>query len=53
MIPLPFAKGLIVIGEPIRVPKDSTEEQLEQIASRLETALTELQNEAERELGFA
>ncbi len=52
MIPLPFAKGIILIGEPILIPQEATEPELEALASTLEEQLTDLQSRAEREMGF-
>jgi lysophospholipid acyltransferase (LPLAT)-like uncharacterized protein len=37
---LPFSRGAMVIGDPIRVPGDAEEEALEQIRQKLETELT-------------
>jgi lysophospholipid acyltransferase (LPLAT)-like uncharacterized protein len=42
IIPRPFSKTVIMLGEPILVPADSTAEGLEQIRIALETKLTEL-----------
>ncbi len=47
MVPLPFAKAVIVLGEPIRVPKDATDEQLQQIGGQLKQALNEAEKRAE------
>ena len=52
LVPFPFAKGLILIGEPIRVPPNANENDLQQIGERLEHQLNQLQTQAERELGF-
>ncbi|GIV02535.1 MAG: hypothetical protein KatS3mg015_1365 [Fimbriimonadales bacterium] len=49
MVPLPFAKAVIVLGEPIRVPKDATDEQLQQIGEQLKQALNEAEKRAEEE----
>ncbi|RMG26473.1 MAG: DUF374 domain-containing protein [Armatimonadetes bacterium] len=49
MVPLPFAKAVIVLGEPIRVPEDATDEQLQQIGEQLKQALNEAEKRAEEE----
>jgi lysophospholipid acyltransferase (LPLAT)-like uncharacterized protein len=38
-INLPFSRGALVVGEPIRVPADADAERLEQLRHELETAL--------------
>lgn len=37
---LPFSRGAMVIGDPIRVPADAVDEELEQIRQKVETELT-------------
>lgn len=48
LIPCPFGKAKFVIGEPIRVPKDASEEEMEAIRLQLEKAIHEVQSESER-----
>ena len=38
-INLPFSRGAIVVGDPVRVPADADAQMLEQMRSKLETAL--------------
>ena len=38
-VPLPFSKGAIVVGEPITVPPDASEQDLEDARQRVEQAL--------------
>jgi lysophospholipid acyltransferase (LPLAT)-like uncharacterized protein len=45
-IPKPFSTVALVIGEPIDVPRDATEEQLEAARLELERRLTALENRA-------
>ncbi|KAA0225339.1 MAG: hypothetical protein AKCLJLPJ_01997 [Fimbriimonadales bacterium] len=53
MIPYPFAKCLILIGSPISVPEEASEDQMEEIRQRCENELNRLQDEAERAMGYA
>lgn len=53
MIPLPFAKGVILVGEPMRIPENANQNTLDEYGAQLENQLNELQAKAERELGFA
>ena len=50
VIPKPFARALLIVGESLSVPVDATPEEVEAIRLRLEETLTELQTQAEREL---
>jgi len=47
MLPLPFSKNVLLYGAPIRVPEDSSQEQLEQIRQDFETAMIELEKKAD------
>jgi len=51
LVPIPFAKAAIVMGEPFFVPKDATPEEEEQVRKDLETAMKRVQAEAERLVG--
>jgi lysophospholipid acyltransferase (LPLAT)-like uncharacterized protein len=51
MVPWPFARAIGFAGEPIYVPADATEEELETIRLKLESEMTRLQVLAETELG--
>lgn len=53
MIPLPFSRCLLNFGEPLVVPPDATDEQVEEIRLKLESEITRLEIEAERMLGYA
>jgi len=53
MIPAPFAKCLLNFGEPVLLPKDATDEEIEQIRLQFESEITRLETEAEKMLGFA
>lgn len=52
VVPKLGARALMIAGPGLEVPKDATEEEVEQIRLRLEGMLTDLQTEAERELGI-
>ena len=52
-LPLPFGRGLFLIGEPIEVPADADEATIEQLRRRLESRLRELTGEADRRMGHA
>ncbi len=47
LVPKPFARCLMVFGEPIHVPADADEATLEAARRRLETEMTRLEEEAE------
>jgi lysophospholipid acyltransferase (LPLAT)-like uncharacterized protein len=51
LIPLPFAKGMLIAGEPIYVPPDASPEQVEEIRRQLERAMNEVETAAEGRLG--
>lgn len=51
MIPLWFAKASFVFGEPLYVPKDATEEAVEEIRLRLQAEIHRMQAEANRIAG--
>jgi lysophospholipid acyltransferase (LPLAT)-like uncharacterized protein len=53
LIPLPFAGGVIVVGEPMRIPPEVGEDAFEEYGAALEKRLNELQARAEQEMGFA
>ncbi len=48
-MPLPFSRGLFVYGDPIEVPAGAGPEELEAARLRLERALNEAAERAERE----
>jgi hypothetical protein len=49
-LPLPFARALVLFGEPIYVPEDANSEALEEYRLRLQTEMRRLQDEADRRL---
>ncbi len=51
LIPFPFHKGIYVITEPMIIPKDATQEELEQYRLELETKLNKITWEIDKELG--
>lgn len=51
ILPLPFARGVILWGEPMLVPPDADEAGLEAFRLRLEDTLTALCDEADRRCG--
>ena len=48
-VPLPFSRGLFVYGEPIEVPARAGVGEMEEARSRLERALNEVSERADRE----
>jgi hypothetical protein len=52
-IPLPFARVTYVVGAPVRVPRDVTPVQLEELRMALETRLNEISAIADRACGIA
>lgn len=52
LIPRPFGRALLVIGAPIWISKDASEEEVAEAGRRLTLALNRLENEAERHFGF-
>ncbi len=52
MLPRPFSRGLFLYGEPIRVPRDTDDDGLEEYRLRLESALDGLTDAADRETGI-
>jgi len=51
-IPIPFGRGLILMGEPIAVPADADENELEAIRLRYEQAMNAIEVEVDRRLGY-
>ena len=51
MIPWPFAKALMIFGEPMFVPKDAAPEEVEALRLALEGEIHRLEAEAERKVG--
>ena len=51
MLPRPFSRGLFLYGEPIRVPRKTDDEGLEQYRLSLESSLNTLTDAADRETG--
>lgn len=51
MLPLPFAKALILFGEPMTVPAGADEATVEEIRLKFEAAIHAIEAEAERRLG--
>ena len=52
MIPFPFRKGIYAITEPIFVPENATQEELEQYRRQMENMLAELTWELDKEMGI-
>lgn len=48
MIPLPFARGVFIFGDPIEVPDNLDEQQFEQLRQRVEQAINALEQQAEQ-----
>jgi len=52
VFPIPFGKALLIAGEPIYVPKNATEEEVEALRLRFQEEICRLEQEAERRLGL-
>lgn len=52
LVPRPFARGLFVYGEPLRVPRDADEAEQRERAARLGAELDRLTDGADAELGI-
>ncbi|MEW5883511.1 MAG: lysophospholipid acyltransferase family protein [Armatimonadota bacterium] len=50
MIPMPFAKAVIVLGKPLWVPKDADDGEMQRLAGELKDALDEVERRAEEEV---
>ena len=50
-LPIPFTRCLVLYGDPIEVPRDVAEEDLEKLRLRFQSSLIELKNRAENEVG--
>jgi len=53
IIPLPFARVLFVVGEPLRVPRHTTDDQVETLRRDLEARLTAITDLAEGQIAAA
>lgn len=51
MVPKPFARAIMIFGEPFHVPADAGPEEIERIRQSFETAMHRLELEAERAMG--
>ena len=51
MIPKPFTRGVLMAGEPVFIPKDLSDDALEERRLSLEKTLLELSEAADREVG--
>jgi lysophospholipid acyltransferase (LPLAT)-like uncharacterized protein len=52
IVVLPFARGVVIYGEPIEVPRNAGAEQLERIRALLECRLNEITAKADRLTGY-
>lgn len=53
MIPLPFSKMVIDVGEPLRVPADADDQALETLRRRAEESLNAMTDALDRRCGYA
>jgi lysophospholipid acyltransferase (LPLAT)-like uncharacterized protein len=51
MIPYPFSRAVMIAGDPIYVPKDATDEEMEALRRRFEDAINRIEEEADRRMG--
>ena len=47
VLPLPFSKSVVIYGKPIQVPKDASQQQLEQLRKSFENAMIQLEKKAD------
>jgi hypothetical protein len=52
LVPAPFGKATIIVGDPISISRDATHEEEEAVRAKLESEMRRLENEAERAMGF-
>lgn len=52
LVPAPFARAIMIFGEPIRLPEGACEEKIEQARQQLEAEMIRLEIEAEKRLGY-
>ena len=52
LVPAPFAKAIMIFGEPIQVNDNACEQEIEEARLRLESEMIRLEIEAERRMGF-
>jgi lysophospholipid acyltransferase (LPLAT)-like uncharacterized protein len=53
MVPLPFAKTAYVYGDPIYIPPNCSQEELEQWADKVGLAITDVEEQADGVVGIA
>lgn len=53
MIPFPFSKGVCKISEPLYVPADASEEELEKYRQEMENRLNQISIECDQEMGLS
>lgn len=53
MVPAPFARAIMILGDPLYVPPEATVEEVEAIRQKLEAEIHDLEKEAERRMDFA
>lgn len=51
MIPLPFSRGVFLWGDPMSVPKEADDAEIERLAARVESALNDMTAGLDRRLG--
>lgn len=51
MVPLPFAKCVLIYGDPIFISPDASDEEVEHARLALEKAITEIQRIADKRFG--
>lgn len=50
LVPFPFARCLVILGEPIDVPENITDEEIEVLRQKVQESMNEIEARAEREL---
>lgn len=52
LVPWPFARAIMIFGDPIDVPQEASEEEFEAIRLRFESEMHRLEREAEAAMGY-
>jgi lysophospholipid acyltransferase (LPLAT)-like uncharacterized protein len=52
LVPYPFSRAILIAGEPIAVPSDAAEDEVEALRLRLKAAIDAVELEADRRMGF-
>lgn len=51
-MPLPFGKGLLILSDPISVPKEISEEEVEKKKVEIQNAIDRVELQGEKEMDY-